>query len=87
MRVLIPKLQILNTCSLAQQFIRNKPGIFLKEITLNRLAFGLDESDHNWLRGLAYLDPTKFRIRIYDIDPLTHGPGRDLCTRIIEVTK
>jgi hypothetical protein len=71
---------------LAQQFYTNKPGIFLKEITLNRLAFGLDDSEHTWT-GLAHLDPTKFRIRIYDIDPITHGPGRDLCTKIIEEQK
>ncbi|MES2375185.1 MAG: hypothetical protein V4553_01335 [Bacteroidota bacterium] len=71
---------------LAQQYYTNRPGIFLKEITLNRLAFGPDDSDHTWT-GLVFLDRTKFRIRIYDIDPVTHGPGRDLCTRIIEEKK
>lgn len=71
---------------LAQQFYTNKPGILLKEITVNRLAFGLDLSDHTWT-GLVHLDPTKFRIRIYDVDPVTNGPGRDLCTKVIEVSK
>lgn len=71
---------------LAQQFYVAKPGIFLKEITLNRLAFGLDISDHTWT-GLVHLDVTKFRIRIYDIDPITNGPGRDLCNKVIEESK
>jgi hypothetical protein len=70
----------------AQQFSVFKPGILLKQVTLNRLAFGLDLSDRTWT-GLVYLDPTKFRIRIYDIDPVTNGPGRDLCNQVIEESK
>jgi hypothetical protein len=36
---------------------------------------------------LVHLDVTKFRIRVYDIDPVTNGPGRDLCTEVIEESK
>jgi hypothetical protein len=71
---------------LAQQFYVHTPGIKLKNITLNRLAFGLELSTRTFT-GLVRLDPTKFRIRIYDIDPITHGPGRDLCNKIIEESK
>jgi hypothetical protein len=71
---------------IAQQFYTAKPGIALKSIKLNRLSFGLDVSDNTWT-GLVHLDVTKFRIRIYDIDPITHGPGRDLCSKIIEERK
>lgn len=71
---------------IAQQFYTTKPGIALKSIKLNRLAFGLDTSDYTWTH-LVHLDVTKFRIRIYDIDPVTHGPGRDLCSEVIEESK
>lgn len=71
---------------LAQQFFTPKPGTVLKSIKLNRLSFGLDESDYTWTH-LVHLDVTKFRIRIYDIDPITHGPGQDLCTKVIEESK
>jgi hypothetical protein len=71
---------------LAQQFYTAKPGTSLKSIKLNRLTFGLDDSDNNWL-GLVHLDVTKFRIRIYDVDSITHRPGRDLCNKIIEESK
>ncbi|GAA4085178.1 hypothetical protein [Mucilaginibacter panaciglaebae] len=71
---------------LAQQFYTSKPGTILKSIKLNRLAFGLDVSEYTWTH-LVHLDVTKFRIRIYDIDPITHGPGRDLCNKVIEESK
>lgn len=32
------------------------------------------------------LPDRKFRIRVYDMDSLTGGPGTDLCTELIEVT-
>jgi hypothetical protein len=71
---------------LAQQFYITKPGIFLKSLKLNRLAFDMDTTDLTWLPGV-HLDLTKFRIRVYDIDPITHGPGRDLCSKTIEISK
>ncbi|MFD2871412.1 hypothetical protein ACFS5N_02955 [Mucilaginibacter ximonensis] len=71
---------------MAQQFYTTKPGVSLKSIKLNRLSFGLDDSDNSWL-GLVHLDVTRFRIRIYDIDPVTHRPGRDLCSKVIEESK
>ena len=71
---------------LAQQFYITKPGSVLKEITLNRLGFGLEMSTSTFT-GLVRLDLTKFRIRVYDIDPIAHGPGRDLCNKVIEESK
>lgn len=68
---------------MAQQFYVAKPGIGLKSITLNRLAFGLDTSPRTW-SGVVRLDKTRFRLRIYDINPETKAPGRDLCSQIIE---
>lgn len=71
---------------LAQQFYVSQPGTSLKSIRLNRLAFGLDRSDNTWT-GMVHDDITKFRIRIYDVDSVTHGPGRDLCNKVIEESK
>lgn len=71
---------------LAQQFYVTKPSIKLKSVTLYRLAFGMELSKRT-LTGLVRLDPAKFRIRIYDVDPITHGPGRDLCNKVIEEEK
>ncbi|MFD2147190.1 hypothetical protein [Mucilaginibacter antarcticus] len=68
---------------MAQQFYIAKPGTTLKSITLNRLAFGLDLSGLTW-SGMVRMDKTKFRIRVYAIDPVTKGPGRDLCNQVIE---
>ena len=59
---------------LAQYFSAPEAGAMLHSVQLCRLdaaIFGLDK--------------TIFRLRIYDIDPLTGGPGADLCQRIIEV--
>lgn len=71
---------------IAQQFYTTKLGTSLKSVKLNRLAFGFDISEYTWTH-LVHLDVTKFRIRIYDIDPITHGPGRDLCSQVIEESK
>jgi hypothetical protein len=70
-----------NYLQLAQQFDITKSGIKLTKVVVNRLAFnGFTTSS-----GYVDVEPTKFRIRIYDIDPVTNGPGRDLCNKIIEV--
>ena len=70
-----------NYLQLAQQFDVIKSGIKLKRIVVNRLSLNgfMTESDY------VDVESTKFRIRIYDIDPITSGPGRDLCDKIIEV--
>ncbi|RYE55797.1 MAG: hypothetical protein EOP48_09410 [Sphingobacteriales bacterium] len=63
---------------LAQQFDVSQRGILLKSVVINRLAFMVN-SDNG---GLQF---TRFRIRIYDLDTLTGGPGRDLCSQLIEI--
>ncbi|WP_214071045.1 hypothetical protein [Mucilaginibacter sp. dw_454] len=71
---------------LAQQFYASKPGVVLKSVKLNRLAFAMDTTDYTWMPSV-HLDKVKFRMRIYDIDPITHGPGHDLCNKTIEISK
>ncbi|HKG08654.1 MAG TPA: hypothetical protein VKB19_19445 [Pedobacter sp.] len=66
---------------LAQQFDLPKSGAILKSVQINRLAFYVDYSSQGNYTSMEY---TKFRIRIYDIDPGTGGPGRDLASEIIE---
>lgn len=69
---------------LAQQFNISQEGLLLKGVTVYRLAFVLDYFDRGQ-RELVGVESTKFRIRIYDVDSLTGGPGRDLCEKIIEL--
>lgn len=59
---------------LAQYFSAPEAGGILHSVQLCRLdaaIFGLDK--------------TVFRLRVYDIDSLTGGPGADLCQKVIEV--
>ncbi|MES2428545.1 MAG: hypothetical protein V4560_16305 [Bacteroidota bacterium] len=71
-----------NYLQLAEQFQSPKAGAMLKNVTINRLAFYLNKvSQYNYTE----MEHTKFRIRVYDIDPVTGGPGKDLCNEIIEV--
>lgn len=63
---------------LAQQFDVPRSGVLLRGLVVNRLAFivGPDR---------AGLEVTTFRIRVYDIDSVTGGPGKDLCNQLIEI--
>jgi 5-hydroxyisourate hydrolase-like protein (transthyretin family) len=77
---------------IAQRFEAPRAGSVLKKVTINRLAFyvhkGIIDKYGNFdERQYPYseLEHTKFRIRIYDADPITGNPGKDLCTQIIEV--
>ncbi|RZM24352.1 MAG: hypothetical protein EOO88_23115 [Pedobacter sp.] len=63
---------------LAQQFDVTKSGLQLNGVVVNRLAFSVDFN-------LAGLEVTTFRIRIYDVDATTGGPGKDLCRHLIEI--
>ncbi|MGF7077936.1 hypothetical protein [Mucilaginibacter sp. UYCu711] len=76
---------------LAQQFTVAKEGTILKNVTIHRLAFNLN---YDWAGGrdrdpyqnrYTELEHTKFRIRVYDIDPATGAPGKDLCNETIEI--
>lgn len=73
---------------LAQRFDMPKSGTLLKKITIHRLAFNLNYEwtpDSTGQYNYTELEHTKFRIRVYDIDPVTGGPGKDLCDHIIEI--
>ena len=67
---------------LAQRFDSPKIGAVLKNVTIYRLVFTL-----NYERQMNFVDMeyTKFRVRIYGLDSLNGGPGRDLCSKVIEV--
>jgi hypothetical protein len=73
---------------LAQQFTVQKEGTILKNVTIHRLAFNLN---YEWAPGDPFqykwteLEHTRFRIRVYDIDPVTGAPGKDLCNETIEI--
>lgn len=66
---------------LAQRFDTPKIGGVLKNVSIYRLVFTLNYERQMNYTGIEY---TKFRIRIYGLDSLTHGPGRDLCAKVIE---
>ncbi len=66
---------------LAQRFDSPKIGGVLKNVSIYRLVFTLNgEGQANY----AATEYTKFRVRIYGLDSLTLGPGRDLCSKVIE---
>ncbi|NRF38059.1 hypothetical protein [Pedobacter foliorum] len=58
---------------LAQRFDAPKIGGVLKNVSIYRLLFSYTGTEY-----------TKFRVRIYGLDSLTRGPGRDLCSKVIE---
>jgi hypothetical protein len=66
---------------LAQRFDSPKIGGVLKNISIYRLVFNLNSEGQMDYTGMEY---TKFRVRIYGLDSLTRGPGRDLCSKVIE---
>ncbi len=76
---------------IAQRFETNRAGTVLKNITIERLAFYLNKfkevppSNRNGQYEYTELEHTKFKVRIYDINPVTGGPGKDLCDKVIEI--
>ncbi|GAA4085193.1 hypothetical protein [Mucilaginibacter panaciglaebae] len=72
---------------LAQKFEAPKAGCLLTRVNMHRLAFFINyySSDPDRMARIE-LEHTKFRLRIYDIDATTGGPGKDLCDQIIEVS-
>lgn len=72
---------------LAQKFEAPKAGCLLTRVNVDRLAFFINyySFDPNQ-RARIELEHTKFRLRVYDIDTKTGGPGKDLCDQIIEVS-
>lgn len=66
---------------LAQRFNSPKIGGVLKNVSIYRLVFNLNSEGQMDYAGMEY---TKFRVRIYGLDSLTRGPGRDLCSKVIE---
>jgi len=67
---------------LAQQFYLPKPGGQLMKIYVSRLAFRLNNLRQEDAVGM---EPTKFRLRIYEADTIKGGPGEELCEQVIEV--
>ena len=63
---------------LAQQFDVSRYGVLLKGLIINRLAFVVGPD-------LAGMETTTFRVRVYDVDSLTGGPGKDLCNYLVEI--
>ncbi|MFD2147184.1 hypothetical protein [Mucilaginibacter antarcticus] len=83
-----------NYLQIAQKFDAKRAGTLLKKIDIERLAFHFDKfkplpdkgtSILNGQYEYTELEHTKFRLRVYDVSPLTGGPGKDLCDKIIEV--
>ncbi|MBC7759876.1 MAG: hypothetical protein H7069_13540 [Phormidesmis sp. FL-bin-119] len=67
---------------LAQQFYLPKPSAQLIKIYVSRLAFRLNNLRQEDAVGM---EPTKFRLRIYEADTIKGGPGEELCEQVIEV--
>jgi hypothetical protein len=79
---------------IAQLFEAERSGTLLKNITIERLAFHFDKMKALPTNGTSILngqyeytelEHTKFRVRVYDVDPITGGPGKDLCNQVIEI--
>jgi hypothetical protein len=79
---------------IAQRFEAERAGTLLKNITIERLAFQFDKMKALPAQGTSILngqyeytelEHTKFRVRVYDVDPITGGPGKDLCNQVIEI--
>jgi hypothetical protein len=69
---------------LAQQFYVDTINTRLRSIKLHRLQFDVSPVVRDGKDRYAQLENSKFRIRVYDIDAVTGGPGKDLCNTIIE---
>ncbi|GAA4315310.1 hypothetical protein GCM10023149_11860 [Mucilaginibacter gynuensis] len=71
----------LNYVQVARKFISPNDISILKSVRVARLIrFPNDMASYNYKNGR-----TRFRIRIYDVDTLTGGPGKDICRDTIEL--
>ncbi|MFD2147187.1 hypothetical protein [Mucilaginibacter antarcticus] len=76
---------------IAQRFDVQRAGTLLKSIAIERLAFYLNKSkligpnSKNGQYEYSELEHTTFRLRIYDVNPVTGGPGKDICDKVIEI--
>ncbi len=79
---------------IAQKFDAPQSKTWLKKIDIERLAFHFDKFKPLPTKGTSILngqyeytelEHTKFRLRVYDVDLVTGGPGKDLCNKIIEI--
>ncbi|MES2428547.1 MAG: hypothetical protein V4560_16315 [Bacteroidota bacterium] len=76
---------------IAERFETPRTNSILKNVIIDRLAFYFNKARYVSSSGLngqyeyTELEHTKFRIRVYDIDPITGGPGKDLCNKVIEI--
>jgi hypothetical protein len=69
---------------LAQQFYLMKPGAQITKVKIRRLAFSnINYSDIISYKGIDY---AQFRLRFYAADSLKSGPGREICTEIVELS-
>lgn len=66
---------------IAQKMHIPESGAVIKQISITRLILKDD-----WLKDNTPVTRTKFILRIYDVDSLSGGPGKDLCDKIIEVS-
>ncbi len=69
---------------LAQQFYLPKAGAYLKKINISRLAFRLNYQLEAQ-RDAVEMEPTKFRVRVYEADTIKGGPGAEISNETIEV--
>ncbi|MES2809707.1 MAG: hypothetical protein V4619_13840 [Bacteroidota bacterium] len=73
---------------IAQRFEAPKAVTVLKDVTIERLAFYLNKSKPGVINGqteYSELEHTRFKLRVYDVNPVTGGPGKDLCDKVIEI--
>ena len=69
---------------LAQQFYLQKAGAQLVKVKIRRLAFsGIDYSKIISYKGIDY---AQFRLRFYAADSLKAGPGKEICSEIVEIS-
>jgi hypothetical protein len=76
---------------IAQRFEASRAGTVLKNVNIERLAFYLNKSKEvppsgkNGQYEYSELEHTTFKLRVYDVNPVTGGPGADLCDKLIEI--
>lgn len=70
-----------NYLQIAQKFKSPAEHASITEVAIRRLILKGD----GYIVNTGLLAKTKFLLRVYDVDPKTAGPGKDLCDEIIEV--
>lgn len=66
---------------IAQKFESPSDNPFINEVVIRRMI--LDGDDY--IVNTELLTKTRFLLRVYDVDPKTGAPGKDLCAKTIEV--